>query len=581
MQSPTPKHRTPHPPRGKRDPGCAPDRDPCCERCDPPPVCELDCLLRPEFHCGQELTDGDLNALVHWTDRRLARVRYRDGWGVVCGFGLCIDPDCPTRVIISPGYAVSCCGDDLVLCETTCLDLAPHCPDPCLWPGGTAEQVEAEKKRREEANAKLIADRLGIDVKAMGVRLHGCVGLDICLEAAEEPVVSLPYPGGCGCTDAAGKEDDACWQIGGEMADPCATTRLREGVRLLVQPHKDRPAPHEAVAEAWDETLQIAKDAAKLVPAGTKPKALRDFLLDLGICSIGLLDRIIEGIDEPSSSTRPWRFDPEVLLFWVIIDRRLALIDADCHACAEDERVCLGRVWLFTGVDRRGRHICFIGWIEKAGPPRRQLSPADAPAPLGAVNLIAHALGREPNAAALALAAAGLQVVGIEALKVPLDGTQVSAILKEKPFASWARKIVLVYADSGHGPRVIGWRLSAPSNQVPDNLAAGPSASIASSFLSSTAPPGQGTTSPADAQRPGGDLDIEAIRVPVRGVGEARIAVLRERGIGTIADLLDADRDTMLEIVTGFPGSNAGLTPEALLEKMIEVAQTLAQGGRP
>src|SRR3546814_19313551 len=74
-----------------------PKRDPRCPPCDPPPLCELDCLVRPEFHCGQELTEDDLNALVRWTDRRLARVRYRDGWGVVCGLDLCIDPHCPTR----------------------------------------------------------------------------------------------------------------------------------------------------------------------------------------------------------------------------------------------------------------------------------------------------------------------------------------------------------------------------------------------------------------------------------------------------------------------------------------------------
>src|SRR3546814_5355105 len=131
-----------------------PKRDPRCPPCDPPPLCELDCLVRPEFHCGQELTEDDLNALVRWTDRRLARVRYRDGWGVVCGLDLCIDPHCPTRVTVSSGYAVDCCGDDLVLCDTGCIDLRDCCPDPCLPAETDQSQAEKIEKRFDQEDRK-------------------------------------------------------------------------------------------------------------------------------------------------------------------------------------------------------------------------------------------------------------------------------------------------------------------------------------------------------------------------------------------------------------------------------------------
>ena len=81
--------------------------------------CELECLVRPNFYCGQLLTDVDLDALVEWTRRRFALTRYRDGWGVVCGLTLtcspvtgartcCGDPAKGPVVYVKHGYAIDC-----------------------------------------------------------------------------------------------------------------------------------------------------------------------------------------------------------------------------------------------------------------------------------------------------------------------------------------------------------------------------------------------------------------------------------------------------------------------------------------
>ena len=50
----------------------------CDSRC-----CDLECLIRPNYFCGQTLTDRDLTALVEWARTRFGLVRYRAGWGVV------------------------------------------------------------------------------------------------------------------------------------------------------------------------------------------------------------------------------------------------------------------------------------------------------------------------------------------------------------------------------------------------------------------------------------------------------------------------------------------------------------------
>jgi hypothetical protein len=116
----------------------------CEPRCDSP-CCELECLVRPNFFCGQLLTDIDLAAMVDWTRRRLSLARYRDGWGIACGLDLsCSDPSgnaacCDDArsgpaIYLDSGYAIDCCGNDLVVCEPMRIDLSSVCTapdDPC------------------------------------------------------------------------------------------------------------------------------------------------------------------------------------------------------------------------------------------------------------------------------------------------------------------------------------------------------------------------------------------------------------------------------------------------------------------
>src|SRR5262245_25466521 len=99
--------------------GCAP----CDKQC-----CDLECLVRPRFFCGQLLTDADLTALVEWSRARFRLARYRHGWGVICGLEVSCDPQKPAGVLIHPGYAIDCCGNDIVVCTPSSYSLANACP---------------------------------------------------------------------------------------------------------------------------------------------------------------------------------------------------------------------------------------------------------------------------------------------------------------------------------------------------------------------------------------------------------------------------------------------------------------------
>lgn len=121
--------------------GCAPV---CCPDCG-----GLECLCRPRFFSGQLLTDEDLTRLENYiTAKNKLHNRYLVGWGVVCGMEVVCNA-CDGMVTVKSGYALSPCGDDIVVCADAPVDICsmiqkcarkqprdcqpaqPGGPDPC------------------------------------------------------------------------------------------------------------------------------------------------------------------------------------------------------------------------------------------------------------------------------------------------------------------------------------------------------------------------------------------------------------------------------------------------------------------
>ena len=100
-------------------PDCRPK--PTCDPRPPCPACGgLECLCRPRFFAGQLLTDDDLNRLDYYiVEKNRLHNRYLVGTGVVCGLevvcSIC-DPAGNGTVVVRPGYALSPCGNDIVVC---------------------------------------------------------------------------------------------------------------------------------------------------------------------------------------------------------------------------------------------------------------------------------------------------------------------------------------------------------------------------------------------------------------------------------------------------------------------------------
>jgi len=102
---------------------------------------------RNSFFTGKLLTADDFTDEQSYFRGKLRRHnRLVHGAGVVCG--LEVQPaggaDSPWHIAVSPGYALGPYGDEILVCEPVCIDLASYCP-PSPRPGRLAGRRRARR----------------------------------------------------------------------------------------------------------------------------------------------------------------------------------------------------------------------------------------------------------------------------------------------------------------------------------------------------------------------------------------------------------------------------------------------------
>lgn len=207
--------------------------------------CDEAAFVRPQFFAGQLLTEDDLTALETYVvgKNRLHNAKLF-GEGVVCGLEVSCGPCDGTTVMVSPGYALDCCGNDLVLTCDREIDLKPliialreqkHGKGDCGNPCGPPKPCNDPKPDCGDNNndgdsntneAKVNVDRAAAErgrrpaptstpkqpskpAEPKSVVLEYCLYLRY-TETASDPIANYP------------NQDDC--------AVSCQPTRLREGV---------------------------------------------------------------------------------------------------------------------------------------------------------------------------------------------------------------------------------------------------------------------------------------------------------------------------------------------------------------
>lgn len=366
----------------------------CETRC-----CDLECLVRPNYFCGQTLTDRDLTALVEWTRTRLGLVRYRAGWGVVCGLdmtcsGPSVDPCCgPSAardgqgqgpsVWLQPGYAVDCCGNDLVVCDPLKVDLSSVCvelPDPCANP---REPVPDPNQKRDDN--RVDAGRSDAEIE----RLKGESDRDPCVpwnDRAElfAVTVSLRYH------EDLFNGQRTMFRNACADAQPCGYSRVRERPCVHLEVVKDLSLSAEnRDAQTWEETFRKELktyidelrrelqrgDLAALVRyiRRHRPSKLC-FIEDYACC-------VLEA--DAKSRYAGWQGR---LGGWLLLDWMLARLQCDCGSCKPDRGVPVGRI-ILRRIPIRGGVRCRVVMVDTGPRYRRPLEKSCRPIPAGAIDL--------------------------------------------------------------------------------------------------------------------------------------------------------------------------------------------------
>jgi hypothetical protein len=468
--------------------------------------CELDCLVQPRFFCGQLLTDQDLSAMLEWVKGKTALARYRHGWGAVCGLEVNCDAKRGEEAFVSvmPGYAVDCCGNDIVVCGEAKLDLSKYCKpeeDPCGdWPPTSKVQ-----------------DTTLLNFGGWKIPKSEVQAVDLFVRYAEtlSDARTALARGGCNATEA------------------CEYTRIHESYELYAKRAEYCDQTTEKLAVDWREGYRKGlTEIFEQLAASFDPQNARGTLERL---SYWLKNRSLYSFcfvrewlcDLQRSTQLPEHWFKE-MIFWLVQDWRNNYFRCDCYGCGPDTGVPLGRIWLWRQKDSHGKFLCKVIYIDSYPPFRRSLQLECWPTLPGFVSL-ARFIWQPVDDVYSELRKLNFDRISKEPF-IYNDLTEFRARLdRELLFAprtddSKNSSLVLYYYDDNCGrSRVVNFEIGAgPRGQAaePDSL-------------------------------PQDDPSLDLRRVS--GIGDAIAGRLKAKGIHNLRDLGTADSATLTEALSTIP----------------------------
>jgi len=404
--------------------------------------CRLECLVQPRFFCGQLLTDDDLKAVVDWAAGKFRLARYRHGWGVVCGLEVRCDPKRPSGIIVAPGYAIDCCGNDIIVCEDYPFDVSEYCPsERCEEPYQTTGSVKSGAERLRTAGPLAQS----ADPSRLMRPLADAMPFDLVIRYEEEGASPRPSIGRCGCGETT----------------RCEHSRIRESFRLeLLEPEAQSAESNQEKEDALEQTRALKQFVAGVRRTANDAAASRTRLQTWlnrhplrQFCFVShLVDRLSPAeIAEVETLTR--------ILFWIVQDFRNSRLSCSCYTCDARTGVPLARLWI-SGGDRSIGEPCRVLAIEWRVPYRRLITPVTCwtPPRPGCISL-AEWIWRDPLEAQNALNTAGVRVTRTDGY-LPTTWEGIDRLLDcDLLWACDDEDVVMETADAGDplGARVVGF----------------------------------------------------------------------------------------------------------------------------
>jgi hypothetical protein len=90
-------------------------------------ICKIPCFERNNYYYGKLMTVRDfLTEQDYFNEKRWLINRTVSGWGVVCGLDIKPKENDTSKVIVTPGLAIDCCGREILVCEEQVVSLKPE-----------------------------------------------------------------------------------------------------------------------------------------------------------------------------------------------------------------------------------------------------------------------------------------------------------------------------------------------------------------------------------------------------------------------------------------------------------------------
>ncbi|HKE25418.1 MAG TPA: hypothetical protein VKB88_23830 [Bryobacteraceae bacterium] len=237
--------------------GCGCHEHPHTSEC-----CKLTCFERPVYFCGQLLSDADLTLQENYfREKNKLYHRTIDGYGVVCGLRMKCDGTCDGHIAIGEGYAIDCCGNDLVVCEPKSYDvigalrakkwLLESPEEPCDKKPGSQTYTQGQPRSytggQHNTQGQPQTANEGKELREHeyeeGCLFRQCFYIGICY-AEEASTYVTPYT--TDCTPGPG---------------PCQPTRIRECVSFEVYDELPcRPNPLKEIEKRIERCFRMFRE---------------------------------------------------------------------------------------------------------------------------------------------------------------------------------------------------------------------------------------------------------------------------------------------------------------------------------
>lgn len=210
----------------------------CGGNCGGGAVCTDASFRRPRFFAGQLLTEDDLQALTDYVvGKNRLHNRFLFGDGVVCGLTATCHPCGGGQITVSPGFALDCCGNDVLV--------------PCK------EELDVKALIRDLRKRQLAGydcgdpcDRKNPDLQSYGLYIRYA-------ETLEDPVT--PYASGDPCGQQACEATRVCEGYRFELRCDCALPARSDLFKRVAACIGDLRQAAAAVSKAQSAEAQMRR----------------------------------------------------------------------------------------------------------------------------------------------------------------------------------------------------------------------------------------------------------------------------------------------------------------------------------